>query len=81
MRSPNSNPRHVIDSIKTLDSLAVGGAEAATAGAKFEIIINMGADCIEHYSKSIEINPNDDDDTAQSTVAAIAKDGDNGGHL
>ena len=53
MRDPGSNARHVIDAVKTLDALASTGAEAAAAGARFEITINLGADHIEHYSKSI----------------------------
>jgi hypothetical protein len=77
MRDPNANERHRIDSIKTLDALASTGAEAAAAGARFEITINLGADHIEHYSKSIEINANDVDpdnpDTAD-VIAAIAMD-------
>src|SRR5262249_11921813 len=51
MRDPNANERHRIDSIKTLDALASTGAEAAGAGTRFEIIINLGADT-EKYSKS-----------------------------
>ena len=42
MRDPNANERHRIDSIKTLDALASTGAEAAAAGARFEITINLG---------------------------------------
>ena len=57
MRTPDSNARHVIDAVKTLDALASNGAEAAAAGARFEITINLGADLdgkpiIEKYSKS-----------------------------
>ena len=88
MRDPNANERHRIDSIKTLDALASTGAEAAAAGARFEITINLGADHIEHYSKSIAIDPDDTDPNSIDTtdvIAAIAmnksKDGDNGGHL
>src|SRR6476619_4340924 len=44
MRDAGANPRHVIDSVKTLDTLAANGAEAAAAGARFEITINLGAD-------------------------------------
>ena len=87
MRDPNANERHIIDSIKTLDALASTGAEAAAAGARFEITINLGSDT-ERYSQSIEINPNDIDPNEIDTtnvIAAItmnkAKDGDNGGHL
>ena len=61
MRDPNANERHRIDSVKALDALASTGAEAAAAGARFEITINLGADHIEHYSKSIAIDPDDTD--------------------
>ena len=60
MRDPNVNERHRIDSIKTLDALASTGAEAAAAGARFEITINLGSDT-ERYSKSIAIDANDVD--------------------
>jgi hypothetical protein len=76
MRDPNTNARHVIDSVKTLDVLASTGAEAAAAGARFEITINLNGD-VEHYSKSIEVNANDTDPNEarpQDVVAAIAMD-------
>ena len=72
MRDPNANERHRIDSIKTLDALASTGAEAAAAGARFEITINLGADHIEHYSKSIAIDPNDTDPNEIDTPTVIA---------
>jgi len=74
MRDPGSNARHVIDAVKALDGLASTGAEAAAAGARFEITINLGADHIERYSKSIEINADDVDPhhvDAPAVVAAI----------
>jgi hypothetical protein len=71
MRDPNANERHRIDSIKTLDALASTGAEAAAAGARFEITINLGSDT-ERYSKSIEINPNDIDPNDVDTTNVIA---------
>jgi hypothetical protein len=71
MRDPNANERHRIDSIKTLDALASTGAEAAAAGARFEITINLGSDT-EHYSKSIAIDPNDTDPNAIDTTKVIA---------
>jgi hypothetical protein len=87
MRDPGSNARHVIDAVKTLDTLASTGAEAAAAGARFEITIILNGD-VEHYSKSIEVNPNDIDPNDVDTtdvIAAIAakksQDGGNGGHL
>ena len=82
MRDPNANERHRIDSIKTLDALASTGAEAAAAGARFEITINLGADHIEHYSKSIAVDANDTDPNHVDTtdvIAAIATKKDDGG--
>ena len=93
MRDPASNARHVIDSVKALDSLATGGGEAAAAGTRFEIRIDLsagGEPQVLHFNKSIEINvddidPNDIDAGPQDVIAAIAMnkstDGDNGGHL
>ena len=77
MRDPGSNARHVIDAVKTLDTLAANGTEAAAAGARFEITINLGADHIERYSKSIEVNADDTDPNDVDTtdvIAAIAMD-------
>ena len=82
MRDPGANARHVIDAVKVLDGLASTGAEAAAAGARFEITINLGADHIEHYSKSIAIDPNDTDPNEiddPAIVAAIATKKDDGG--
>jgi len=88
MRDPNANARHVIDSVKALDALASTGAEAAAAGTRFEITINLGADHIERYSKSIAIDANDTDpnEVGRTTRAAItmnkSKSGDDDeGHL
>ena len=81
MRDPNANERHRIDSIKTLDALASTGAEAAAAGARFEITINLGSDT-ERYSKSIAIDPNDIDPNDIDTtdvIAAITMKKDDGG--
>src|SRR6478609_5651820 len=87
MRDPGSNARHVIDAVKTLDGLASNGAEAAAAGARFEITINLGGDHIEHYSKSIAVDANDTDpnDIDAGVIAAIATKklpgGGDGGHI
>ena len=86
MRDPNANERHRIDSIKTLDALASTGAEAAAAGARFEITINLGSDT-ERYSKSIAIDPNDVDPNRVDTTDVIAAitmkkdDGSGQGHI
>jgi hypothetical protein len=92
VRDPGSNAKHVIDAVKTLDGLATGGAEAAAAGSRFEITINLGADLngnpiVEHHSKSIAINPDDvapDEVDTAGVIAAIATKkagGDDQGHL
>jgi hypothetical protein len=89
MRDPGSNARHVIDSVKALDALASTGAEAAAAGTRFEITINLGADHIERYSKSIAPDPDDIDpfnDVDTNVIAAIATNrpkggGDGEGHI
>ena len=94
MRSPDSNARHIIDSAKALDALAQPtGGEAAAAGTRFEIRIDLsagGEPQVLHFNKSIEINcndidPNDIDAGPQDVIAAIAMnkstDSDNGGHL
>jgi hypothetical protein len=79
LRDPNSNARHVIDSVKVLDGLAANGAEAAAA-TRFSIVINLtadGSDHIERFNKSIAVDPNDTDPneaTPQDVVAAIAMD-------
>jgi len=88
MRDPNANERHRIDSIKTLDALASTGAEAAAAGARFEITIVLNSD-VERYSKSIAIDANDVDpneiDRSQSALATITNrpkgDDDGQGHI
>ena len=52
-------------------ALASTGAEAAAAGASFEITINLGSDT-ERYSKSIAIDPNDTDPNHVDTTNVIA---------
>ena len=75
MRGQN-NPRHVIDAVKVLDGLASTGAEAAAAATRFEIVIDLGDDHVERYSKSIAVDVNDtnsfDDNEPQDVIAAIA---------
>jgi hypothetical protein len=85
MRNPDANDRHVIDAVKALDGLASAGAEAAAAGARFEITIVLDSDHVEHYSKSFAVDPDDVDAGPQDVIAAIAmnksKDDDGGGHI
>src|SRR5262245_6539767 len=87
MNDPSANPRHRIDSAKTLDDFAASGTEAAAAGARFVIQINLGADT-EMYSKSIKVDPLDEDPynpTPPEVLAAIAakkkNEGDGGDYL
>ena len=89
MRDPNANERHRIDSIRALDALASHGAEAAAAGARFEITIVLNGD-VEHYNKSIAVDVNDTDPnvdvTPQEAIAAITMnklkdDGGGQGHI
>jgi hypothetical protein len=70
MRGPN-NARHVIDAVKVLDGLANMGAEAAAAGARFEITIVLDSDHVEHYNKSVAINAND---TAPDDISSAPPD-------
>ena len=67
MLDDSANPRHRIDAAASLDKLAANPAEnSAAAAGFFQITINLGADSdgkpvIEHYEKSLVIDPNDGD--------------------
>jgi len=83
MRDPDSNARHVIDAVKTLDALATPGGEAKGVGERFIITINLGADAdgkpvVEHYDKSIAIDASNGVDSGSpgtpGTRAAITTD-------
>jgi hypothetical protein len=86
MNDPGANPRHRIDSAKALDDFATNGAEIAAAGARFEITINLRSD-VERFSKSIKIDPTDEDPfnpTPPEVLAAITakkSGGDGGNHI
>ena len=55
------SPRHKIESARELRQIAANGPEAAPASDRFQITINLGADVVERYDKSIAVNPNDVD--------------------
>jgi hypothetical protein len=55
------SPRHKIESARELRQIAANGPEATPATDRFQIIINLGADVVERYDKSIAVNPNDVD--------------------
>jgi hypothetical protein len=88
MRNPDSNARHVVDAVKTLDALATDGRpEGAPASDRFVITINLGTDVL-HFDKSIAIDPNDgspNDVDTTNVIAAITMDkrddGGGQGHL
>jgi hypothetical protein len=88
MDDDSQSARHRIDSCKVLNDFAANGPEAATAGTRFLIQINMGADTLT-FNKQIrplepgEIDPDDSGpDIDTGVVAAIAakksQDGGNG---
>ena len=74
MRDVAASPRHRVDAIKALDSLATGGgSESTPASDRFVITINLGSDVL-HFDKSIAINANDPDDSSimpQDMIAAF----------
>ena len=63
MMDGNANARHRIDSAKVLNDFAANPQEGAAAASEmFSITINLGSDTdgkpvIEHYNKSIEVDP------------------------
>ena len=59
MNDPAASPRHRVDAIKTLDGFTTNPSEGAAAAGLFQIMINLGNDHVEHYSKSITIDPGD----------------------
>jgi hypothetical protein len=75
------SPRNKIESAKEIRAIAATGPESMPAEARFIIQINMGSDHVENYSKSIKINPLDNDPfnpTPPEVLAAIAAKKDRG---
>jgi hypothetical protein len=77
LHDDGASPRHRIESARELRQIAANGPEATPATDRFEITINLGADVVERYSKSIAIDPNDVDPndietTPQGLLAVIA---------
>lgn len=81
----SASPRHRVDAIKTLDSFTGNPQEGAPAADRFVITINLGADHVEVYNKSISINaddtvPNDGSPAAASrALPVVDKRWDDGG--
>jgi hypothetical protein len=66
MLDPAANARHRIDAAASLDKFAANPADSMpTTSDRFIITINLGADHVEHYNKSISINA---DDVAPSDI-------------
>jgi hypothetical protein len=64
MDNPATPARNRVDAVKTLDSLAANGPQGVPPADRFVITIVLnsddgGANVIEHYDKSIKIDPND----------------------
>src|SRR5262245_20725156 len=86
MHDDGASPRHRIESARELRQIAANGPDAAPASDRFQITINLGADVVERYDKSIAVNPNDvaphNVDTAPQgllpIIAAKKKDDGNG---
>jgi hypothetical protein len=75
MSDASASPRHRVDAIRTLDGFAANGPAGAPASDRFIITINLGADHIERYSKSLKSDVNDVDpftDVDTGVIAAIA---------
>ena len=70
MSDPGASPRHRVDACKALDAFAANPADAAAAGARFEITINLGSE-VEHYSKSILPNPHDSDPNGPGNFCGV----------
>jgi len=77
LHDDDASPRHRIESAKELRTIAANGPEAAPAADRFQITINLGADVVERYDKSIaidpnDVDPNDTDTTPQGLLPMIA---------
>jgi hypothetical protein len=61
LHDDGTSARHRIESVRELRQIATNGPEAAPASDRFQITINLCADVVERYDKSIAVNPNDVD--------------------
>jgi hypothetical protein len=59
MSDTSASPRHRVDAIKQLDAFTGNPQEGAPLADRFVITINLGADHVEVYNKSISINADD----------------------
>jgi hypothetical protein len=59
MTGPDSHPKHKIEAFKELRHTAIGSdsTDRLPESEKFSIVINLGADHIEHYAKTITPRP------------------------
>jgi hypothetical protein len=89
MSDTNANNRHRVDAAKALDALSTPPGQAAAGDSSyFNIIIDLGGDVVERYSKprkvGIEADASDNNHVDAAMLAAIATskttDGNNGGN-
>jgi hypothetical protein len=81
LHDADANPRHKIESAREIRAIAATGPESMPAEARFVIQINMGSDHVENYSKSIKVDPLDQDPfnpTPPEILAAITAKKDRG---
>jgi hypothetical protein len=71
MSDPTASPRHRVDAIRTLDSFTGGPGNAAPAGDRFLIQINLGSDTLK-FDKSRAVDPHDIDPNETPMLAARA---------
>src|SRR5262245_49718270 len=80
--NPKASDKHKIDALKTLDSLADPGSQAARDDSDRVIVsINLGADAKLTFNKSVKPDPNDRDpinDPIPGFMIAAKKDDDGG---
>jgi hypothetical protein len=69
MTDEQANARHRIEAIRELRQTAIPeNQNAPSQSDRFIITINLGADCVETYNKSIAINPNDPEEQPKSAA-------------
>jgi hypothetical protein len=69
MMDEQANARHRIEAVRELRQTAIPeNQNAPSQSDRFIITINLGADCVETYNKSIAINPNDPEELPKSTA-------------
>jgi hypothetical protein len=71
-----ANARHRIQASQELRAISANGPEAAATSERFNIVINLGEDVIERYSKSRSICIDDPEDISTRINKSTAIDTD-----